>query len=74
MDFVEQEVQAQWSPAAVYSPQQNPHVERMWSIAFTMACMLLAAAQLPPSYHPYAIHTADFIYDSPLKTWPILGY
>jgi len=63
VDFVEQHVQAQWSPACTYSPQQNSHVERMWSVGFAIARVLLIAAKLPRIFHPYAIETADFIYN-----------
>ncbi|RPG32542.1 MAG: hypothetical protein CBB72_010845 [Muricauda sp. TMED12] len=63
VDFVERRVQAQWSPACTYSPQQNGNVERQWQVAFSNARVLLVAARLPPIYHPYAVHTSDFVYN-----------
>ena len=53
--------QVQRSLAAPYTPQQNSMVERFWGIAFGTARVLLAAANLPPSFHPFAIQTAVWL-------------
>ena len=44
--------------SSTYTPQQNSHIERMWGYAFGTARVFLAAANLPPSYHPFAVQTA----------------
>jgi len=48
-------------PSAVYTPQQNAYVERMWGVRFSMARALMAHAHLGPSLHPYALQTANWI-------------
>ena len=60
-EFVQHVVGAKHSPACTYSPQQNPFIERMWGDIFGTARVLLAAANLPPSFHPYAISTAVWL-------------
>ena len=55
------ERQIQLSLACTYTPQQNSHVERAWGIVFGTARVLLAASQLPPSLHPFALQTAVWI-------------
>mgnify|MGYP003688411697 FL=1 len=49
------------SYSSEYTPQQNSHVERMWGVTFGTARVLLAAAGLPPSFHPFAMQTAVWI-------------
>ena len=44
-----------------YAPQQNSHVERAWGMIFGLARVLLAAARLPPTFHPFAVQTAVWI-------------
>ena len=55
------ERQIQQSLACAYTPQQNSHIERFWGLIFTLARVLLASANLPPSFHPFAIQTAAWI-------------
>ena len=55
------EKQIQQSLACTYTPQQNSHVERFWGLVFTLARVLLASANLPPSFHPFAVQTAAWI-------------
>ena len=49
--------------AAPYTPQQNSYVERMWGYAFGTARVFLAAAHLPPSFHPFALQTALWVHN-----------
>ena len=46
-----------------YTPQQNAYVERMWGYAFGTARVFLAAAGLPPSFHPFALQTALWVHN-----------
>src|SRR6056297_2584222 len=43
--------------SAEYTPQQNSHIERFWGITFGTARVLLAAANLPPTFLNGAILT-----------------
>jgi hypothetical protein len=47
--------------SAEYTPQQNSHIERFWGITFGTARVLLAAANLPPTLHPFAMQSAVWI-------------
>ena len=49
------------SLANTYTPKQNTHIERFWGIVFATARVLLAAANLPPTFHPFALQTAAWI-------------
>ena len=49
------------SLACTYTPQQNSHVERFFGIVFGTARVLLAAANLPPTFHPFALQTAAWL-------------
>jgi transposase InsO family protein len=51
------------SLACTYTPQQNAHAERFFGIIFATARVLLASANLPPSFHPFAIQTAVWIHN-----------
>ena len=53
--------QIKQSLSATYTPQQNSHIERFWGIVFGTARVLLAAANLPPSFHPFAVQTAAWL-------------
>tara|TARA_B100000674_G_scaffold231164_1_gene190210 strand:+ start:563 stop:6883 length:6321 start_codon:yes stop_codon:yes gene_type:complete len=55
------DVQIRHAPSAVYTPAQNSYVERMWGTRFSMARALLAHANLGPSWHPWALQTANWI-------------
>ena len=44
-----------------YTPQLNAQIESMWCTTFATARVLLAAASLPPSLHPFAMQTARWI-------------
>ena len=55
------ERQIKQSLAAAYTPQQSSHIERFWGIVFGTARVLLAAANLPPSFHPFALQTSAWI-------------
>ena len=50
-------------PATVYTPQQNAIVERMFGVTFGTTRVLLAAANLPPPFHPFAVQTARWIHN-----------
>ena len=49
--------------SAVYTPQQNSHIERFWGVVFGTCRVLLAAANLPPTFHPFAVQTAVWIHN-----------
>ena len=51
------------SLACTYTPQQNSHAERFFGVVFATARVLLAAANLPPTFHPFAIQTAAWIHN-----------
>ena len=51
------------SLACTYTPQQNSHAERFFGVVFATARVLLAAANLPPTFHPFAIQTATWIHN-----------
>ena len=51
------------SLACTYTPQQNAHAERFFGVAFSTARVLLAAANLPPTFHPFALQTAVWIHN-----------
>ena len=51
------------SLACTYTPQQNSHAERFFGVVFATARVLLAAAGLPPTFHPFAIQTAAWIHN-----------
>jgi len=51
------------SLACTYTPQQNSHAERFFGVVFATARVLLAAANLPPIFHPFAIQTAAWIHN-----------
>ena len=55
------DVQIRHAPSTVYTPAQNSYVERMWGTRFSMARALLAHANLGPSWHPWALQTANWI-------------
>ena len=52
-------LQSQLTFSATYTPQQNSHIEHHWGMTYATARVLLAAANLPPSFHPFAMQTAD---------------
>ena len=51
------------SLACTYTPQQNAHAERYFGVTFSTARVLLAAASLPPSFHPFALQTAAWLHN-----------
>ena len=51
------------SLACTYTPQQNSHAEHFFGVVFATARVLLAAANLPPTFHPFAIQTAAWIHN-----------
>lgn len=59
-DFLSSEQIRHW-PSVVYTPQQNAMVERMWGTRFGVARTLLKFAGLGPSWHPFALQTANWI-------------
>lgn len=59
-DFLADSQMRHW-PSATYTPQQNAYVERMWGIRFAMARAMLAHARLGPSFHPFALQTANWV-------------
>ena len=59
-DFLANSQVRHW-PSTTYTPQQNAYVERMWGTRFATARALLANANLGPSWHPWALQTANWI-------------
>ena len=57
--LAQKQIPLRFSPP--YTPQLNGHVEAMWGTTFGTARVLLAAANLPPSMHPFAMQTARWI-------------
>ena len=57
--LAERQIKQTFSPP--YTPQLNGVVESMFGRTFATARVLLAAANLPPSLHPFAIQTARWI-------------
>ena len=53
--------QVQHRTSAVYTPEQNSFIERMWGATFSKARILLASAGLPPTFWPFALQTARWI-------------
>ena len=51
------------SLACTYTPQQNAHAERFFGVVFSTARVLLAAASLPPTFHPFALQTAAWLHN-----------
>jgi len=49
------------SLSCVYTPQQNSHAENFWGMVFGLARVLLAAANLPPTFHSFAVQTAAWL-------------
>ena len=47
----------------VRAPQQNAHTERFFGVIFATARVLLAAANLPPTFHPFAVQTAVWLHN-----------
>ena len=43
--------------SATYTPQQSSHIERHWEMTCGTARVLLAAANLPPNFYPFAMQT-----------------
>ena len=62
-EFVESDVQAQLQYSSTYTPQQNSFVERMWGTLFGTARVLLCAAGLDPTFHPWAMQTAKWLHN-----------
>lgn len=56
-------------PAVVYTPQQNSFIERMWGTRFAAARTLLKAANLGPSFHPFAVQTSNWICNRMPQPW-----
>ena len=58
-------------------PQQNAYIERFWGIVFGTARVLLAAANLPPTFHPFALQTVvrrtwqAFSFTEASRTWTL---
>ena len=52
---------AMHSPAVTYAPQQNSLIERLWGTVFNMARVLLASANLPATFHSFAVKHAAFL-------------
>lgn len=67
-DFLSEE-QITHRPAVAYTPQQNSFIERMWGTRFATARTLLKAANLGPSFHPFAVQTANWICNRIPQPW-----
>ena len=57
--LADRQIQLRFSPP--YTPQLNAAVEAMWGTTFGTARVLLAAVNLPPSMHPFAMQCARWI-------------
>ena len=57
--LADKQIALRFSPP--YTPQLNAQIESMWCTTFATARVLLAAASLPPSMHPFAMQTARWI-------------
>ena len=57
--LADRQIQLRFSPP--YTPQLNSQIEAMWGTTFGTARVLLAAANLPPSMHPFAMQCARWI-------------
>ena len=57
--LADRQIALRFSPP--YTPQLNAQIESMWCTTFATARVLLAAANLPPSMHPFAMQTARWI-------------
>ena len=57
--LADKQIQLRFSPP--YTPQLNSQIEAMWGTTFGTARVLLAAASLPPSMHPFAMQAARWI-------------
>ena len=57
--LADRQIALRFSPP--YTPQLNAQIESMWCTTFATARVLLAAASLPPSLHPFAMQTARWI-------------
>ena len=57
--LADRQIRLRFSPP--YTPQLNGQIESMWCTTFATARVLLAAASLPPSLHPFAMQTARWI-------------
>ncbi|HJL47402.1 MAG TPA: reverse transcriptase domain-containing protein, partial [Polyangiaceae bacterium LLY-WYZ-15_(1-7)] len=55
--------QVQHRMSSTYTPEQNHMIERMWGVTFATGRVLLAAANLPPTFHPFALQTARWIHN-----------
>lgn len=67
-DFLADE-QVVHRPAVTYTPQQNSFVERMWGTRFAIARTLLKAANLGPTFHPFAVQTSNWICNRIPQPW-----
>ena len=54
-------IQVLHRPSAVYTPQQNPFIERMWGSTFSATRIMLAGSNLPPTFWPFAVQTARWV-------------
>jgi transposase InsO family protein len=50
-------------PAVTYTATQNAPIERKWGTWFATARILLASARLPPTFHPFAVQTAVWLWN-----------
>ena len=57
--LADRQIQLRFSPP--YTPQLNNQIEAMWGTTFDTGRVLLAAANLPPSMHPFAMQCARWI-------------
>ena len=57
--LADRQIALRFSPP--YTPQLNAQIESMWCTTFATARVLLAAASLPPSMHPFAMQAARWI-------------
>ena len=57
--LADRQIQLRFSPP--YTPQLNSQIEALWGTTFGTARVLLAAANLPPSMHPFAMQCARWI-------------
>ena len=54
-------LQSQLTYSATYTPQQNSNIKRHWGTTCGTARVLPAAANLPPTFHSFAMQTAEWL-------------
>ena len=62
-EFCCRDLQSNLSLSAPYTPEQNSFIERVWGSRFGTARVLMAAANLPVRFHPWAVRMANWLHN-----------